>query len=251
MQIYTITSQKGACKVTRMSETVADRIRQRLAALGKTAHAASVEGGNSPSLIPNILGGRSENPRIDTLRKIAASLETTAEWLMTGGEPPQLPAAVPLPDKSELRHTDIPAPTAAGLPKDVPVLGTAAGSELGNGAFQLTTDVIDYVRRPAGLAGARDAYALYVEGDSMAPRFEPGDLVFIHPHRKPQPGDYVIIQEADSNNGEPRAFIKRLVKITGTTIRVTQFNPASTIDFMIRRGTVVHKVITDGDLYGI
>lgn len=236
-------------------EAIYARILERLEATSLSATAASKQAGLSADAIRNIKRAietkSHKGVSATTLSALAPTLGTTVSWLLDGSESQQPSSAIPLPDATELRPTDIPAPNAAGLPKDVPVLGTAAGSELGNGAFQLTTDVIDYVRRPAGLAGARDAYALYVEGESMAPRFEPGDLVFIHPHRKPLPGDYVIIQEPDSNNGEPRAFIKRLVKITGTTIRVTQFNPASTIDFMIRPGTVVHKVITDGDLYGI
>ena len=228
-------------------ETVADRIRQRLEATGKSAHAASIEAGGSPSLIPNILNGRSSNPRIDTLKKIAIPLETTGEWLMDGGEGT---GAVHQPG-DEVRPAAVPAPLRSEMPLDVPVLGTAAGGELGKGAFQLTTDVVDYVRRPAGLAGARDAYALYVEGDSMVPRFEPGDLIFVHPHRKAARGDYVVIQEPDSNNGEPRAFLKRFVTVTGKLLRTEQFNPTATIEFMLRPGLIWHKVMTDGDLYGV
>jgi phage repressor protein C with HTH and peptisase S24 domain len=131
------------------------------------------------------------------------------------------------------------------------VLGTVAGAELGKGAFQLTSDVVDYVRRPHGLLGAKDVYALYVEGESMLPKFEPGDLVFVHPHRKPRNGDYVVIQEPDSDNGGPRGFIKRLVAVTTKLIRTEQFNPKSNIDFVIRPGLQVHKVMTDGELYGV
>lgn len=228
-------------------ETLADRVRARLLEVGKTANAASIEAGGSPSLIPNILNGRSASPRGQTLSKLATVLGVTEQWLLTGDEPPAAPAV--LPRTSEVRPAPVPVPF--GDPKDLPVLGTAAGGELGNGSFQMTTDVIDWVRRPAGLSGAKDAYALYVEGDSMSPRFEPGDLVFIHPHRKPLSGDYVVIQEPDSNNGEPRAFIKKLVKVTGTTLMVTQFNPPATINFILRPGLIWHKVMTDGDLYGV
>ena len=84
----------------------------------------------------------------------------------------------------------------------------------------------------------------------MSPRFEPGDLIFVHPNRKPLGGDYVVVQEPDTQNGEPRAFVKRLIKITAATIRVQQYNPPATIDFVIRPGTTVHKVMTDVDLYG-
>jgi phage repressor protein C with HTH and peptisase S24 domain len=229
-----------------MADTIIDRIQQRLDALKLSERAASIAATGSDGTIRMIRTGRSGNPRGDTLTKLARVLETTEQWLLTGeaAEPTPLPAPA-----SEVRMAPVPVPS--GDPKDLPVLGTAAGGELGNGSFQMTTDVIDWVRRPAGLSGAKDAYALYVEGESMSPRFEPGDLVFIHPHRKALSGDYVVIQEPDSNNGEPRAFIKKLVKVTGTTLRVTQFNPPATIDFILRPGLIWHKVMTDGDLYGV
>lgn len=233
-------------------EAIYARIQSRLEAVGLSAAGASKRAGLSADGIRNIeraiRSGSHSGVSTTTLTALAPVLETTVAWLVDGDD---APAATPLPKAGDVRPAEVVFQSSATPPKDVPVLGTAAGSGLGNGAFQLTTDVIDYARRPAGLAGARDAYALYVEGESMAPRFEPGDIVFVHPHRKPQPGDYVIIQEADTNNGEPRAFIKRLVRMTGTTVRVMQFNPEATIDFVIRPGTVVHKVITDTELYGV
>lgn len=222
---------------------VADRIRERLDATGLSARAASLKAGGSAGLIRNILTGASEHPRGDTLSKLAAVLGVTEQWLLTGSD--EVPA-------SELRAApDVRLPSHGELPRDVPVLGTVAGSELGRGAFQLTPDIVDYVRRPYGLIGARDVYALYVEGDSMAPKFEPGDLVFVHPHRKPLPGDYIVIQEPDTDNGAPRGFIKRLVRVTGTALRTRQFNPEANLDFILRPGLVWHKVMSHADLYGI
>lgn len=233
-----------------MAETMKDRIRQRLDELGLSVRGAALKGGGTASMIRNVLTGGTTNPRGDTLTKIARGLEVSEQWLLTGVEAdPQ--SAEPAPGRAgEVRLAAVPIPSASQLPRDVPVMGTVAGSEIGKGSFQITPDVIDYVRRPFALMGAKDVYALYVEGESMIPRFEPGDLVFVHPHRKAKPGDYVVVQEPDSNNGEPRGFIKRLVAITTKLIRTEQFNPKSNIDFVIRPGTTVHKVMTDGDLYG-
>jgi len=228
-----------------MSETVASRLKRRIDERGISVRGLATASGVPESTIRNILEGNSENPRGDTIKKLAAALETTSAEL-NGDRPP---ATAVIQPPSDVRLAPVDVPTTFSLPKDMPVLGTAAGSELGRGAFQITPDVVDYVRRPPGLLGARDAYALYVEGESMSPRFEPGDLVFVHPHRKPMGGDYIIVQEPDTNNGEPRAFIKRMVKVTGSTLRVQQFNPPTTIDFVIRPGLVWHKVMTDADLY--
>ena len=231
------------CSLTRMAETLADRVRQRLEIVGKSAHAASLEAGGSPSLIPNILHNRSANPRGDTLQKLATVLGVSEHWLLTGEDG--------VPRNGEVRPADVTLPDRAAMPKDVPVYGTVAGSELGKGAFQLTSDVVDYVRRPPGLVGARDAYALYVEGESMLPKFEPGELVYVHPHRKVRPLDYVVIQEPDSDNGEPRGFIKQYVKQTTKLLHTRQFNPEAQVDFILRPGLRWHKVLNSNELMGV
>jgi len=232
-----------------MPETLADRIQQRLDALNISERAASIAATGSDATIRMIRTGKSVNPRSDTITKLAHVLQTTEQWLLNGTADNVTVAAEVAKQPTEVRPADQFGGRFDGA-KDVPVLGTAAGSELGKGAFQLTTDVVDYARRPYGLIGAPGVYALYVEGDSMSPKYEPGDIIFVHPHRKPLGGDYVVIQEPDSNNGDSRAFVKRLVKITSTTIRAQQYNPPATIDFIIRPGVTVHKVMNDVDLYG-
>ena len=42
-------------------------------------------------------------------------------------------------------------------------------------------DMIDIVPPPASLAGVPNAYAVYVVGASMEPRYYQGELVMIHP----------------------------------------------------------------------
>jgi phage repressor protein C with HTH and peptisase S24 domain len=244
---YRVISAPQTRYIWRMSD-LATRIRQRLEALDLSARRAAQLAGGSESMVRNILVGASESPRAETISKLAPVLQVSEQWLMTGEDARPMPPG----DSSEFRMADpASAESLRNLPKDVPVLGTVAGSELGKGAFQLTTDIVDYVRRPFGLLGAADIYALYVEGESMVPKFEPGDLVFVHPHRKARPGDYVVIQEPDTDRGEPRGFIKRLVSTTSRLVKTQQFNPRASIDFVIRPGLVVHKVMTDGELYGV
>jgi phage repressor protein C with HTH and peptisase S24 domain len=232
-----------------MMSDLAQRIIDRLKVVGLTANAASLQATGNISTIPNILNGRSKNPRLDTLEKIAKVLRCRVEWLATGDGSPELEA--PPTTTPEVSLAPVPYPTRDNSLRDVPVLGTAAGSEIGKGAFQLSTDVVEYVMRPQGLLTVKDCYALYVEGESMSPKFEPGDLVFVNPNRKPRPGDYVIVQEPDSNRGEAQAFIKLLVTITGTTIKTRQLNPPAEISFVIRPGVIVHRVMLPNDLYGV
>lgn len=231
-----------------MTETLADRIRQRLAALNISARAASLAAGGSDSTVRNILDGKSTHPRTDTIEALARVLQVTPSWLTSGDVSQPEPAAPALPPNAR-PAPDLPLPANFNLPRDLPALGTAAASELGRGAFQISSDVVDYLRRPPALLGVSDAYALYVEGDSMWPRFEHGDPIFVHPHRKPQPGDYIVIQEPTGIGDERRAFVKRLVRVAGNLLRVQQFNPLATIEFVIRPGLVWHKVLTDADLW--
>lgn len=243
-----LTSRAGLRVISRTMPILGltTRIERRLKDLGLTPRAASLKVSTNPDLFRNVMRfGEEANPKQETLAKIAEALEVSQQWLLTDIEvDPRAQGG------SEVTPLDAKAPVPTALPKDVPVLGTAAGSELGKGAFQLSTDVVDYLRRPVGLAGAKDVYALYVEGDSMYPKYEPGDPIFVNPHRKPQPRDYVVVQEPDSNNGEMRAFVKRLIQITSKVVRTEQFNPPANIDFVVRPGLVVHRVTPESELYG-
>jgi len=51
---------------------------------------------------------------------------------------------------------------------------------------------------------SRWAFALEVEGQSMAPVFQPGDRIIVDPDIAPQPGDYVI-----ARNGSDQATFKK------------------------------------------
>lgn len=115
-------------------------------------------------------------------------------------------------------------PPIATLPRDVKVLGVAAGGD--RGSFVFNGDIVDYVRRPPGLAGASQAFGIYVTGDSMEPKFSPGDLIFVNPARPPRLGDFVVVEMVAERDGAPGpAWLKRLVLRTSTKLVVGQFNP--------------------------
>lgn len=87
----------------------------------------------------------------------------------------------------------------------VPVVGTTQGGP--------TTRVWTDGDLPAGdgfgwvsvSSRDRNAFALRVEGSSMAPRYEHGEYVLVEPNRRPEPGDDVIVR---LRGGE--CMIKRL-----------------------------------------
>lgn len=137
-----------------------------------------------------------------------------------------------------------------GGPRNVPVYGTVAGGK--DGDFSLNRETIDYAPRQPGIAQRRDVYALYVVNDSMAPKYEEGELLYVDPHRAPSINDYVIIELHPEEDGEPgQGFIKRLKRRTPTLIVVEQFNPAGEIEFDRDRVKSLHRVIPVSELLGL
>jgi phage repressor protein C with HTH and peptisase S24 domain len=139
-------------------------------------------------------------------------------------------------------------PTPSKMPKDVPVYGTAQGGPVG--AFQMENGVIDYVRRPPGIADAKDVYALYIVGDSMAPRYQEGELVYVSSKRPVRPGDYVIV-EFVNGDGEQVAYCKQLMRRNASTLQLTQSNPERVFDLEMDRVLRVHRILTMNELMGV
>jgi transcriptional regulator with XRE-family HTH domain len=83
---------------------------------------------------------------------------------------------------------------------------------------------IGYTSRPANLGGVRSAYAIYMVGDSMEPRYEPGWLLHVNPFKPPIRGrDVVVYKEGQV------VLIKQFVGWEGDTLVLRQFNPPDTL----------------------
>jgi len=188
--------------------------------------------------------GKVDNPRGDTVRKIADALGTTELWLIHE-----------LTANKQHKSDKIPSTLAnmtsiESMQKDLPVLGTASGS-LGEGSFQINDDPIDFVRRPPAVLGVEGAYAIYVIGNSMEPVFEEKDLCIVHPGRPISIGDRVIIQMQNHEYDDIQAYIKELVRHSATSIFCKQYNPLATIEFKLKFVKSMHKVLNMNDLFGV
>lgn len=139
------------------------------------------------------------------------------------------------------------------MPRDVPVLGTAMGGN-GEGAFEInqTGGIVDMVLRGPGIANSRKVFAIYVEGDSMAPRHEPGELRYCDPSRPPRIGDDVVIVLAVQEPGKPpQSYLKRLVRRSASEIVAEQFNPAKEVRFPTDQVQQVIRVLTTNEVMGV
>ncbi len=203
------------------------------------------------------LQGRVDQPRgfSSILPRIAEVLNVSLAWLRDGIGSPDIPAD-PLPNTSiqsveqEARAADAAVPNFRDLTRDLPVQGTAAGANGDVGAMQFEGGVVDYVRRPPGVSGAKEVYGLYVVGDSMWPRFQNGELVICHPRRPVNSGDDVIIQLQRDEHSEIEVFIKTLVRRTANTVTARQYNPDRTMSFKTAEIVAIHRILSLPELLG-
>lgn len=130
------------------------------------------------------------------------------------------------------------------------VHGAAQGGP--DGWFPWNGEIVDYVSRPPHLAGATEAYAVYVAGSSMEPRYYAGELVYVHPGKPATVGAFVLVQVKPESEGEaPRAFIKRLVRRTATKWTFEQFNPAKEIDIKAADVMSTHRIVGTAESGGL
>lgn len=129
----------------------------------------------------------------------------------------------------------------------VPVYGQASCGP--DGQFELNGQIVDHQPRPGSLEKVREAYALYIEGSSMFPRYKDGEIVFVHPGRKPRVGSDVVVQLHPLEDGEPpRAFIKEYVSGDMASVTLRQYGDDPR-DFSISREQVlsVHVIVARGE----
>jgi phage repressor protein C with HTH and peptisase S24 domain len=195
----------------------------------------------SQQVVQHLLSGRNTSSK--HLPAIAEALNVSLDWLMRGGEP--LAAA---PGKFAASGSEAGFAVARGAgPNDrIPVLGLA---ECGPDGWSLWNgDVIDTVARPFNLMGAPRAYAVYIVGHSMEPRYFEGELAHIHPGKPVAVGDFVLVQMRPEQEGDaPKAVVKRLVKRTGSKLVLEQYNPAKKFELKPADIVSMHKVVGSGD----
>jgi phage repressor protein C with HTH and peptisase S24 domain len=118
----------------------------------------------------------------------------------------------------------------------IPVRSAARGGD--NQEMFLEDGPIDYVQRPPYLRNVRDAYGIYVVGDSMAPRYRQGQLLHVNPHRPAAPGRGVVVTRRDG-----AVLIKEFVRRTSDGLVLREYQPAER-EFSVRANEVadVHVV---------
>lgn len=187
--------------------TLAERVKKRRRRLGLTQVKAAALAGIRQQSWGSIEEGKTSKPR--NIAGIASALQCSPDWLMNGG---------PLLSRAEVDSRKIPlinVVQAGAFAEKAPITGD-------DGNFEYVLTDMDW---------SREAFALKIEGDSMAPSFHTGDVVIIDPDIEPQPGEFVV-----AKNGDHEATFKkyRLVSFDARGEQVFELVPLNT-DYPVMR----------------
>ncbi len=203
-------------------EDVLTRIETRLDALGLSAHAASLAA-RKPDAIRNlkraVKSGDRRGITTETLSALAPVLQTTAAWLLSGtGE---------VATNSYVR-----------------VVGRiGAGAEILPEIEQIPPEGLYEIEVPFPIPD--NAFAFEVEGDSMWPRYDPGDVILCW--REGADADEVIGWEAAVRTADGRRYLKRIRRgATEGTFDLESHNGAPIRGVLLEWAAQIQAVVRAG-----
>jgi phage repressor protein C with HTH and peptisase S24 domain len=134
------------------------------------------------------------------------------------------------------RLPDLPAVS----PRDLPVMGTAKGGA--EGTYFNEGEPKEYIDRPPSLAGVTNAFALYVDGESMEPRYYAGEVIYVNPNRPLTRGCFVAVEMADR-----LALIKQFIRRNDEHLVLAQLNPPKEIRLPIAQVKRIYRITGSGE----
>ncbi|MBB3065582.1 XRE family transcriptional regulator [Limibacillus halophilus] len=233
---------------------LAEIVRQRRREIGLSQPQLARRVGVSAQAVQQMEAGEVRRPRYLVELANALGLEPVAlhegrRVVMGPGTDSDTPLMSPHRGESG-RSSEAPRGNAAfpqamgGGGRDLPVYASAQG---GPDGMMVSYDPIEWIERPAPLAGVPSAFAMYVVNDSMEPRYRQGDLLLIHPQRPVRRGaDVLLVMLSDIDDHE--AYIKELVSVTVDNVTLRQLNPDKTFSVPRDRVAGLHLVV--GAYYG-
>ncbi|MGD9650295.1 MAG: XRE family transcriptional regulator [Dongiaceae bacterium] len=175
---------------------------------------------------------------VDWMRRIAAGLGCDISELLpeTAQNTTALPEkSISIPPHLLAEKTDF-SPLSKQFSRDLPVLGAAKGGK--EGFFLSNGDIHEMIERPSSLNGVKNAFAVYVNGESMEPRFFPGEVLYINPNRPLSKNCFVVVELKDG-----QGLVKQYLKEEGAALILKQFNPAQEITIPRNRVKSIYRVI--------
>ena len=160
-------------------------------------------------------------PRRNIVEKIAFSLGVSVHWLEIGGaDDPHRPYDM-------RRGGEVSAITQSKTKAVGPIFASVHDGAIGHSEQRLIVhEIIEHRQKPSQWTDVKDLYGFYVATDSMVPRINPGELVWVHPHRQSQIGqEAVFVRRDKQNNMQKEILVKIFAGQTATKWIAKQFNP--------------------------
>jgi hypothetical protein len=109
---------------------------------------------------------------------------------------------------------------------------------------------IDWFFRPRPLKFTSGVYGLYVGHDSMAPRFESGDVILLDPRRPAKAGEDVLVflNHQVARGGLRPVLLARLIAKNARKLDLEQFNPSTRFTVEINDVARIHRVFSTVEL---
>jgi transcriptional regulator with XRE-family HTH domain len=201
-------------------DSLANRVRRRREELGWSQAELGFRSGMSQQGIDSIEKGEVQRPR--KLLEIADALGVPQRWLLEGEGHPD-------PDHGF---------------SSVPVMGfVGAGAEIEPEIEQVPEAGLYEVEIAFPLAD--DTVAFEVRGESMLPRYDPGDVVICW--RRFRPPEQLLGREAVVRLADGRRFLKRILRGSSRkTFNLESFNARLIEDARIEWALEIHVIVPAG-----
>jgi len=131
-------------------------------------------------------------------------------------------------------------PHVPAMPRDLPVMGTVKGGE--EGFYFNEGEPKEYIVRPPALTGVSNAFALYVHGESMEPRYYAGEVLYVNPNRPLAKGCFVAVEMTND-----RGLIKQFIHRSDDLLVLAQFNPPKEIRLPMAEVKRIYRITGSGE----
>lgn len=217
---------------------IGDRVKEARKRAGVSQAELARLVGRSQSAVAEWETGETE-PRRNIVERIAQALGVSALWLEVGGagESERLYDAPLTSDANRAGGA------RSGAGEFGPIFASASG-----GAEQVLTpqNVVEHRLKPRKWTRVKGLYGFYVATDTMAPRINPGELIWVHPHRRAAPGQEAVFARRAAGGEDLEIMVKICAGQTAAKWIVRQFNPKK--EFELKKADWDCQLVVDIDL---
>lgn len=250
---------------------LAQRVVERLKELGISQSEAARRAGFNRAYLSDLLSGKKANLHQNNYRRLAKALEMDLRFLMTGKAPSSdeslesqdFEAPSETVEQFEIPEEDLQAIFSMShldnnerehrsgvhelkdriLSKPVPVYRSAGGRL--DGAVLISEETVESVPRPISATISDHWYVVSLSEDSMSPRFEPGEFLYVRAEKFIRPRDYVVIQveEKVGTKWLRLGYVRRFLREADGEYIVTRLHPIEEERYPVDRVLSMDRIL--------